>query len=282
MDNIWQNHQLMDLIEKRKSVRTFEAKPLTEEDLEDIRRFLDTLQNPFSVKVHFRMLESMDNRTSLGTYGVIKGAQTFIGAMVKDEPMALEALGYEMEKLMLYLVSKNIGTCWLGGTFKREDFRAAMEVPEGYLFPAITPVGYPKEEKSLTDHLVRFIAKGNQRKPFEDLFFHNTFQNPLAKLEAGKEGDMLEMVRLGPSASNKQPWRILMRNGDAHFYEAQTPKYSDAFGYDIQRLDMGIAACHFHLGVLEKGESGSFVVLEEAPVKPPQNILYRFTYTRSV
>ncbi|SFN86600.1 nitroreductase family protein [Proteiniclasticum ruminis] len=278
MTKKWIKEDIMKLIEQRKSIRTFEERPLTEADRKEIRDFLESSENPFHVKVEFRFLESLENTTNLGTYGVIKGASSYLGAMVKDGPLALEALGYEMERLMLFLVSKNIGTCWLGGTFKREDFKEAMVVPEGYLFPAITPVGYEKVEKSLTDRLVRFIAKGNQRKPFEELFFKDSFQNSYPKEDKNLLSDLLEMVRLGPSASNKQPWRILVEDHVVHFYEKKTPRYSDAFPYDIQRLDLGIAACHFHLGALERNLQGEFITMGDGEKDLGKETLYRFSY----
>jgi len=118
MTEKWIDQDIMKLVEQRKSVRTFEERPLSEEDRKEIRDFLKVSKNPFHVKVEFRFLESLEKTTNLGTYGVIKGATSYLGAMVKDGPLALEALGYEMERLMLFLVSKNIGTCWMGGNLQ--------------------------------------------------------------------------------------------------------------------------------------------------------------------
>jgi hypothetical protein len=76
------------------------------------------------------------------------------------------------------------------------------------------------------------------------------------------------MVRLGPSASNKQPWRIVRDGRLWHFYLLRTPRYIANLGSklgaiaDIQRLDMGIAMCHFELTALEKGLGGQWVVNE--------------------
>jgi hypothetical protein len=64
------------------------------------------------------------------------------------------------------------------------------------------------------------------------------------------------MVRLGPSASNKQPWRIV-RVGEAwHFFVQRTPGYpgrvASAFvPGDLQRVDLGIAMCHWALSAAE-------------------------------
>ena len=86
------------------------------------------------------------------------------------------------------------------------------------------------------------------------------------------------MVRLGPSASNKQPWRILVEDHGVHFYEKKTPRYSDTFPYDIQRLDLGIAACPFHLGALERNLHGEFITMGAGKKDLPEEMLYRFSY----
>lgn len=277
MDIIFKS-PIEEIIEKRKSVRTFLEKSLSNQDKKELQSYMETLENPFGVEVKFSFLETGENKKALGTYGVIKGTVDYIGTAVKEEPFALEALGYEMEKLILYAASKEIGTCWLGGTFKRGDFKKAMDIEEGNLFPAITPVGYPKDAKSLTDNLVRFIAKGNQRKPWEDLFFRDDFSHPLSREEAKEYKDVLEMVRIGPSASNKQPWRVVRLNGSFHFYEAKSVGYSDSFRYDIQRIDLGIALCHFHLTAMEHNLNGKITVETVPEIKAPENHEYCFSW----
>ncbi len=272
------NMAIEEIIVKRKSVRTFLNEPLKNEDKKALQTYMESLDNPFGIDVNFSFLETHDNKKALGTYGIIKGTVDYIGVTVKEGPMALEAVGYEMEKLMLYATDLGIGTCWLGGTFKREDFKKAMDIEEGILFPAITPVGYPKEAKSLTDNLVRFIAKGNQRKPWSELFFKDDFNHPLTTEEAEGFKDVLEMVRLGPSASNKQPWRVVRGNGSFHFYEAKNVGYSDVFSYDIQRIDLGIALCHFHLTAMEKNFKGRISLDTIPKIILPENHQYRFSW----
>lgn len=272
---------ITELVKERKSVRTYEDKKLSENHLQVIREELDKLTSPFGKKVKYAFLETENDEkeTSLGTYGIIKGQVDYIGASIKDEPYALEALGYELEKIMLFLTSLDIGTCWLGGTFKREDFKKAMEINIGELFPAITPVGYPKEKKTMADKLVRFMAKGNQRKPFDEIFFKEDFNTPLDKESLPLFGEALEMVRLGPSASNKQPWRVLYLDNKFHFYLEETPGYSKSFPYNIQKIDMGIAACHFDLICQEKGVDLDFSVEKEPQVTLRENMYYSFTFS---
>ena len=97
---------------------------------------------------------------------------------------------------------------------------------------------------------------------------------PLNRNEAAEYATALEMVRLGPSASNKQPWRILKHNQFWRFYMKRTPGYREDLIKrildlcDLQRLDMGIAMCHFELTANELGLKGKWVVEENLNKSP--------------
>ena len=71
----------------------------------------------------------------------------------------MEELGYEMESLVLYATSMGLGTCWLGGTFKKGQFAKAMEVGEGEVLPIVLPIGYANEKKSFIDKTMRIYIK---------------------------------------------------------------------------------------------------------------------------
>lgn len=265
-------------IKTRSSIRTYEEKPLDIKVKQQIKDYIAALSNPFSVKVKLQLLETASSNEKLGTYGVIKGARDYIGATVSEVDLNLEAVGYSFEKLILYLANLGIGTCWLGGTFNRNQFSNALEVKANELFPAISPIGYPLEKKRLADTLIRKIAKSDQRKNWNELFFLNDFSVPLTQEEAKEFAFPLEMVRLGPSASKKQPWRIVKAKNGFHFYEAKAPGYSDKLSLDIQRVDIGIAACHFHVAALEKDLPGKFEKLSDPGIIPPADNHYIFSY----
>jgi nitroreductase len=267
------------MVKTRYSVRTYNGTPLTDEDRTKILSYADSLSNPFGVKVTFRFLEKDENSTEkLGTYGVIKGTKLFIGATVPDTRFALEALGYDFEKLMLYATSLGLGTCWLAGTFNRDGFAAAMGVKENEIFPAVSAIGYPAEKRSMTESLFRKILKSNQRKPWNQLFYNGGFSTPLSEADAGEYAQPLEMLRLAPSASNKQPWRVVKSNHVYHFYEEKDPGYGDKLSFDVQRVDVGISASHFHLSALEKGLTGKFERREDSAIVKPENMQYVFTW----
>ena len=99
--------------------------------------------------------------------------------------------------------------------------------------------------------------------PREKLFFQENFDTPLSAAD-----DLLELVRWAPSAVNKQPWRVILRNGAYHFYLKHDKGYvSDAVG-DMQKIDLGIALCHFVLGAREKGLSPAVDVSDPAIAAP--------------
>ena len=83
-------------------------------------------------------------RDRLGSYGFIKGANTYIvGIMDKDKNDAFE-FGYVFEKIILFATDLGIQTCWLGGTFNNENFKELAGLNENEFIPIITPVGYKK------------------------------------------------------------------------------------------------------------------------------------------
>lgn len=59
------------------------------------------------------------------------------------------------------------------------------------------------------------------------------------------------MVRLAPSAVNKQPWRVVLDKNGVHFYLKRTKGYVSEAAGDLQKIDLGIALCHFALAAKE-------------------------------
>ncbi len=269
-------------MKKRYSVRNYKEQEVELDKRKAIESFVNSLDNPFGKKVNFHYLDNreMKDEDKLGTYGVIKGAMQYIGTTIKLVPMALEALGYELEAVILYLAHLELGTCWLGGTFNRKGFAKAMNIEEDEIFPIITPYGYAATKKHMKEIVMRKMIKADQRKEWNQLFYINDFQTTLTKEKAGELEVPLEMVRLGPSASNKQPWRILIKDNACHFYEYKQPGYSDSFPYDIQRVDMGIAAAHFDFSVKEKGLIGYFDTECEPELELPDHMEYVFSWIR--
>lgn len=258
------NQSVIELIKKRRSVRTFSAKDIDTKNIENINHLLDQHKTgPFGNNMNFSLIKkefaSGSQKVKIGTYGFITGAQYFIAGEIKDSNYCFEDYGYVLEKIILHLTSMNLGTCWLGGTFNRKILYGALQSDKDELIPAITPVGYIAESKNIRENIIRWVANSNQRFEWEKLFLEGEFSSPLTRNNANEFVLPLEMVRLAPSASNKQPWRILKKDGVFHFYLKRTPGYDKAFkNVDLQRVDMGIAMAHFELVCNELKLNGSW------------------------
>jgi nitroreductase len=260
---------ITDTIQARRSVRTYDTTPITEQDYASIRDYIENPDHtegiwgsPVSLTLVPVTSGVTDKGIKLGTYGFIKNPQAYLIGMCKNTPENMVEYGYIFEKLVLFLTGRSIGTCWLGGAFTRNTFEQEINLRGDEVIPCITPIGYPSEKQRLFfDKTLRYMVKADRKKEWDELFFDSDFAHKLRREAAGWAETPIEMVRLGPSASNKQPWRIVLSadRRTAHFYLAHTKGYTrEKAAYDIQQVDMGIAFCHFELACREEGLIGDW------------------------
>lgn len=267
-----------EVIKRRISNRTYEERSLTEEDKKKLLEFNSTLTNPFGVevKVQYISKEKGADDIQLGTYGTIKGAKDFLAITVKDQPYAMEAIGYQFENLVLYATDMGIGTVWLAGTFKRKDFINAIEIGEDDLFPCICPLGYPAQKQSFLEKITKASLGSKKRKDWDKLFFLDDFTKALTKADAGIYEDALEMLRLAPSATNSQPWAVVKEGNKFHFF----CNYKNTLNDDVKKIkhiDIGIALSHFHQTAMSKGLNGNLQI-EDIGFSIPDNMHYVLSY----
>jgi len=279
----------LDAIDSRTSVRSFSGRGLDSSD----RRIIDAAIEesgpcPFGTSPRFALAEpdavgdvAMGR---IGTYGVIKNAPAFVVGAVKPGAFVFADYGYALEGVVLTAAANGLGTCWLGGTFDRSGATDALRLSEGEIVPAITPIGEPAERRTILDRTMRALAGSRKRQPWPSLFFDGTWNAPLSEADAGPWSRALEAVRLGPSASNKQPWRIVRTGGAAdpsfHLFLYEDAGYNTAIrGVRIQELDIGIAMRHFEAAAAALGLPGSWRRLEEMPVAFGQPLAYYASWT---
>ncbi|HPJ38992.1 MAG TPA: nitroreductase family protein [Spirochaetota bacterium] len=266
-----------EIISLRSSCRSYREEFLEEHHrklMEDMLRMEE--QGPFGGAPRFVLIASAsgdgDALKGLGTYGFIKNPAAFIVGAVHTAPGSLEDYGYVMEKNILKAADLGIGSCWLGGSFTKSRFAERISPVSGETVPAVVSLGYAMRNRSLMDSVVRFSAGSNHRKPWKELFFHENFSVPLSETDAGDYAKPLEMLRRAPSASNKQPWRIIKapEGNRYHFFLERSSSYKISLklirAADLQRVDMGIGMCHFELTAREQGLRGTW------GTAPPENI----------
>jgi len=267
-------NSIIEIIKSRTSCRTFNANLLDEKDKKKIADILmdANLTSPFNEEkqnCRFEIVE-LENRKpeekrKLGTYGFIKGANQFVIGLTRKSKYIKEEFGYIFEKLILDFTKHGFGTCWLGGTFNRENYAKTVNIKENEYIPCITPIGIPADSRRKSEKLIRKAIKASKRKKWDSLFFEDNFTTPLTKNNAKKYTIPLEMLRLAPSAGNKQPWRILKEKDKNifHFYWmiGKNTSYNK-----LHKIDMGIAVCHFDLMVKELGLKGNWIIIQKTPL----------------
>jgi nitroreductase len=265
-----------ELIRARSSVRTYHPRPLEDELARQLEQTLaEPPPAPFGTPVRLGLLRTFDPARKgvekLGTYGVIRGAKDYLAGAVTASRRAMEDFGYLFEWAVLQATDLGLGTCWLGGTLQRGAFGRALGTRPEEIVPAASPVGHPADQRRFLDSAMRFFAGSDQRLPFGQLFVHGHPDRPLDPEEAGPLADPLELLRLAPSASNKQPWRVWLEPGAgrAHLFLRRNPGYGLLPGVDLQRIDLGIAMCHLALAAAGQGLAGRWQALaSEAPAWP--------------
>lgn len=258
---------IAEIIKTRKSVRTFDGRIISEQDKVKLSAFIETISNPYDIPVKFILLDAREHGLSSP---VIRGEHLYIAAKVPVVTHSEEAFGYSFEKMVLCAWSLGIGTTWMGATFNRPLFEKVVGKQDDEMMYCVSPLGYPSAEKSDVDVKVRDSVHGDERKSSEELFFDGDFDVPLS---IGDENIRvaLEAVRLAPSAANRQPWRIVKIGNAFHFYEYKS--ITGKVSWDVQKVDMGIALCHF-VSVID----GKCVV-ENPGIAVPENVDYIATVT---
>jgi nitroreductase len=259
----------------RYSCRDYAAPPSAEQADQISSYIAQEILPPFGNKCRLVFLRKELGFTA--TYGVVGGSKWWLaGAVPRDAVMAGEDYGYVVEHILLRCTALGLGTVWLGGTFSSATFSAeiALEADKEKIL-AVSPVGVARHPGFLR----RLLSNKGIRQPIGRILFDGKWSTPVIDVETmGPYADCAEAVRLGPSALNKQPWRILRRQGDNndatllrfHFYDWANSSYS--------HIDLGIAMAHWEIAAQQKNLPGHWEVLAERPELPAQGTRYVVTW----
>ena len=81
------NQDIIQVIRNRYSSRTFDKKPLNDETILEIKKFLTSRKGPLKNEVRFEFIDSSNifqgKKVKIGTYGLVKNARYFIIGIMK-------------------------------------------------------------------------------------------------------------------------------------------------------------------------------------------------------
>ncbi|MQY75903.1 MAG: nitroreductase [Clostridia bacterium] len=150
----------MDLIEKRKSIRSYKPQDVEEEKLNYILQAFR--KAPSAKNLQPWKLIIVKDKKKISDLSIACNNQTFLSeapilivACAKEDEAYGVMGGYmnsypidialALEHLILAATEKGLGTCWIGA-FKEKLVKDLLDVPANVRVVAITPVGYPAVE----------------------------------------------------------------------------------------------------------------------------------------
>jgi nitroreductase len=174
---------LFEAVEKRRSIRKFKPKPVAGKDLKKILE-AGRLAPSGSNRQPWYFIVVTDEETKK-TLSIVANHQAFIA----DAGVVIAALGdsslysksstgstrilhkqdpmIAIEHMVLAATALGYGTCWIGA-FSENRVKEVLKIPEHLTVIALLPVGVPDEN-----------PPPRSRKPFEEVFFKNSYGIPL-------------------------------------------------------------------------------------------------------
>lgn len=168
-------------------------------------------------------------------FGGVTGTNLFAAVIVRDDNKFMG--GYIGEAFVLECVSRGLGTCWLGGTYKKRNLKNYLQLDENEKLIAVIAVGKSSEPARSPDKKSIRQLTGLDEAEFEAL--------PAWQREA------VQTARLAPSALNKQPWELEV---EQDYIRIINTKRNFGFG----DVDCGIAMLHIEIGAASCGVYGDW------------------------
>ena len=216
-----------------------------------------TMVNSHESGLNFRIVFDSDSpfRGFARSYGMFKGVRNYLAPVVDPTfPDAIERAGYFAEQFVMACVELGLGTCFVSGTFSRDNVDVLTEVYE--MVPFVVPFGFAGGKPSI---VARITASAAHRKRMDARdFFEGTdeeYASALQEFPWLQTG--LEAVACAPSAMNKRPVRISVKEIEgARRVTASVPDMK------TQAIDLGIAKFNFQAavgGVWDWGNGAPFL-----------------------
>lgn len=212
---------IYDTIFSRKSIRSYHQEKIEWEVLDDILKFADKL--PMLVQdigVEYKLVINIEENQGFNGPFTVKAPYYIVLSSEKKDDYLLNA-GYIMQQLSLYIESKGLGTCFMGGASPGMGLKNTIK----YDYVITLAFGKPKEE-AYRDYM---LAKRNSEN--ELVVYKEEVSSDIRKI--------LKAARLAPSSINSQPWRFVVYKNRIHVFTKKNPWLFKPMD-KMKMIDMGI------------------------------------------
>lgn len=236
---------LYPMIARRKSIRRFDASLVPSADELDAVQAQCKLLEPLLPEIRTEIAIVPREQTS-ALFG--QHCAVFYSG---PSPEAWLNCGYMLAQLELWMVERNLGTCWYGMARPREK-----TLGDGLQYIILLAFGKSRPQE------FRHNPAEARRKPVKE-FWPDAF-----------DARVKEAVRLAPSATNSQPWRIvsvgdvLVVSRATRYLTYMPPRTRNYFN----TIDMGIFLLTLELALMQYGYTFERTLADPA-AKPTKGLV---------
>jgi nitroreductase len=150
---------VLEAIRTRRSIRSYESRPVEKEKLMDVleaARLSPSATNgqPWSFIVVTDREVKERLRSSYGKDWFVSAPVIVVACALPDQAWVRHDgeeywkvdVSIAMQDLILAAWEQGLGTCWIGA-FREDEAKKALGIPRNVRVVALTPLGYPAEEK---------------------------------------------------------------------------------------------------------------------------------------
>lgn len=237
---------LLDAVNIRTSQRRYLPDPISPDQRQQLQKTIGQCRRRSGLNIQLICDHPDPFASFIATYGMLHGVRNYlILAGKKSDPHLEEKCGYFGEEIVLTATAMGLGTCWVGGTFKKSV--CAFQAAEGEKLVCVITIGHAPEMRRGTDALVRRAIHRRSKTARE---LSSGSENSANWFASG-----IASVQRAPSAMNRQ---------GVHFtYRADstvTARRTSSGPFSL--VDLGIAKYHFELGahggLWSWGDNGAF------------------------
>jgi nitroreductase len=218
---------------KRKSIRKYNQTPLDDSLLSKISEHIHDLTPLYDdIKTEVKIISSDD----VNLRGM-KRAPHYLALFSEDKEGYLTNLGFMMQEMDLLFSESGIGSCWQGIPNPKSKVKKSSDLK----FVILIAFGYPEEP------LYRDSTREFKRKSIQKITDINDVE------------ELLEPVRLAPSAINSQPWFFTGHKNVIQVYSNKTNFLKAILVNKYIPIDMGIAIYHLKVAAEHFGNKTEII-----------------------
>jgi nitroreductase len=177
--------EFIDVIKKRKSVRSFKKKEISQEKIEYICNCARLAPSWMNKQCwHFIIVKDIEKIHKLAKASIIN-------RWLKNVPIIIIAcadplssgeknnihystvdVAIAFEHMILAATDIGLGTCWIGG-FDNEKVKNILEIPPRIQIVALTPIGYPINTENISGKGKKIIIRSTKRKSLREIIHYD-------------------------------------------------------------------------------------------------------------